>query len=220
MSETPEPNIPQATPEPVPQKRIGIKELLEKAKYEPISYLKSKEITLELKDNTIVVLNIKQLSKLEYDLLHKQIKKSMPDVPFIEQNYTSARKNPVTGEIKPAGVYKEANPSDPHYLQESQEWFNESCIWMAIYSCSADFGYKLSTMSESDREDQLGAKFDQLAEMFTTPTLLNLAVEVAQLNRGINLAEQLLSAVSQQHDYESAQELLAEVQAEMAKKNQ
>ena len=179
-------------------KKLTIKELMASlGGVAGTKILKEREITLHMPAGEEVGLTVKELTKSQYDLLISMTSMDLPQVPMLDQNYTTARRDPLTGAIKPAGIYKEPNPNDPGYQSATQSWFNDSCILLGLLCAAEDFGVDLS-LPEPERGEAISAKLEELGKSFPTPTLLDIAVEAALINRGIPLAEQLLSAVQTQ----------------------
>ena len=199
-------------PAPAPRKKVNIKELMSSSLLDEINLLQKDKLTLPLKDDTDLEITVRQLTKREYDAYNKRVSRSMPVVPLIEQHYTVARRNPVTGEIKPAGVYREPNPQDAGYLQESQDWFNESCVWFCIFAAGDDFELDVNK-PEEELDQDLQKIYNWLAEKFPTPSILELSYAAARVNRGIHVAEQLIGAVDKQRNQAELRELISELNA-------
>lgn len=200
----------QPTPEVIAAKekaKLTIKELLERMKDNPVLLLQHENVTMPVSEDEELQVCVWQLTKHHYDLLNRRISKTMPVVPYIEQHYTVARRNPTTGEVKPAGTYKEPNPQDPSYIEETQQWFNEACVWLAIFSAAGDLGIDL-TLPEDKLDEQLDDIYQNLSKKFSTPSLLSLAIKAAEVNRGLQLADQLLASLQDKALTEDVAEIL------------
>jgi len=189
-------------------KKLTIKELLAQlGKDGGTKILKERPIILYLPSGEEVDMVVKELTKNQYDYLISRTTRDMPQVPMLDQHYTTARRDPLTGVVKPAGVYQEPNPNDQGYVAATQAWFNDSAIEFGLFCAAKEFGIDLS-LPEPERGEQLDAIIENLNKTFPTPTLLDIAVQAALINRGIPLAEQLLAAVQSQQ----AMELLGSIE--------
>lgn len=197
-----EPTLPETTvPTPQPVKeaaaKISVKDLLESIGKGSMRILKERPVDLHLPDGeTVIEMKVYELTKNQYDKLLVYTTQNLPDVPTIEQKYTQARRNPLNGEIKPAGSYFEPNPNDPSYIAATQRWFNNSAVLFGMFASAQEFGFNLDLEGEelhAHIEEQMG----NVNRMFPTPTLLDIAYEAAIVNRGIPVAEQLIGAVEQ-----------------------
>jgi hypothetical protein len=177
-------------------KKLTVKDLLTSLKSGgSLKVLKERPVDLTLPSGDgVVALTVTELTKAQYDKLLEVTSKEMPQVPMIEQKYTTARRDPVTGQVKPAGSYFEPNPSDPAYIQATQHWFNNCAVLFGLFAASKDFGFDLTLTGEA-LEQHLQEQMGIITSNFPTPTLLDIAYEASLVNRGIPIAEQLIAAV-------------------------
>ena len=191
---------PTETPEVLPPvqvaaTKLNLRELLNSiGKEGAVKILKERPVTLWLPDGSQSPLTVKELTKNQYDKLLVYTTRDMPDVPMIEQRYTLARRDPLTGVVKPAGSYSEQNPNDPHYIAATQRWFNDTAVLFGLFAAAADFGIDL-TLKGVDLMAHLDEIVAEISNNLPTPTLLDIAYEASLVNRGIPIAEQLIGAV-------------------------
>jgi len=198
MTETTVQETPVQTPDPVAEtvKKLTVKDLLTSLKTGgSLKVLRERPVDLTLPSGDgIVVLTVTELTKAQYDKFMEITAKEMPQVPMIEQKYTTARRDPVTGQVKPAGSYLEPNPQDPAYIQATQHWFNNCAVLFGLFAAAKDFGLDLTLTGEA-LEQHLQEQVSVITSNFPTPTLLDIAYEASLVNRGIPIAEQLIAAV-------------------------
>ncbi len=186
-------------------KRISIADFLKMAKEDRPIILKEELVELSLGEDTILTVRVKQLTKSQTDSLSQRVIHSMPKVPTIDQVYSQAHKDPLSGKVRPAGSYAEPNPQDPTYLRETELWFNECAVWMGIYSAHEDIGV-------DPEADDANYQFSKLSEEYPPQMLMSISVAAARVNRGLHIAEELLSQLQRQQLEQSAR---AELMREM-----
>ena len=165
-------------------KTINIKDFLAMSKAERPSALISKTVKLKLTDEVEVAVEVRQLTANEVGLFNRRILGNMPQAPLIEQTTTQASRDPVTGKVKPAGTYKETNPSDPGYIKEMEIWFNNAAIWLALFS--AHEALDLDMQDESFDE-----KFDSIQDELPPSSLMAIALAASEVNPGLPIADEI-----------------------------
>ena len=199
VTETPEVVVaPVESPIQIAAEKVNLRQLLDSlGKAGGLRILKEREIALHMPNGEAVVdMRVKELTKDQYDKLLVYTTRDMPEVPMISQHYTMARRDPVTGAIKPSGTYLEPNPSDTQYVAATQRWFNDSAVLFGLFAAAEEFGINLSLRGD-ELSFHLDDMVDKISKAFPTPTLLDIAYESALVNRGIPIAEQLIGAVEQ-----------------------
>ena len=188
-------NAPE-TPIQAAAAKVSVKDLLDSIhKGGKLQILKERKVNLFLPDgDSVVEMTVKVLTKTQYDKLLALNMRSMPEVPMIEQKYTQARRNPLNGEIKPAGSYMEPNPSDPAYIAASQRWFNDAAVLFGLFAAADDFGFDL-TLESPELDHHIDEQLSSINKAFPTTTLLDISYEASLVNRGVPIAEQLIAAV-------------------------
>ena len=88
----------------------------------------------------------------------------------------------------------EANPEDPSYTQATQRWFNDSAVLFGLFAAADDFDFDLGK-SGDELATHVTEQIERVTTAFSTPTLLDIAYEASHVNRGIPMAEQLISVV-------------------------
>jgi hypothetical protein len=205
---------PTPAPNPVAEaaKKVTVKDLLASIKAGGgLKILKERPVDLTLPSGEgVVAITVRELTKAQYDKLLEITSKDMPEVPMIEQKYTQARRDPLTGQVKPAGSYFEPNPSDPSYIQATQQWFNDCAVLFGLFASAEDFGLNLALTGE-ELEKHIEEQIATISDNFPTPTLLDIAYEASLVNRGIPIAEQLIGAV----EAHRAAQALAEAESDL-----
>lgn len=167
-------------------KKLSIKEFLALPKDQRPKVLKEKTLSVSTQDGTEIELTVRQLTKAEVGVYNTRILSNMPTVPTIEHTTMQAAKDPKTGQVRPAGTYREPNPSDPVYLRAMDVWLNEACVLLAL--CSAHESMDVEIDSE---------EFDALAEdigtTFGPESLMSIAFAAAQVNPGLHVSEQIMA---------------------------
>lgn len=203
---TEQPVLTETPVDPVKEaaSRVNLRDILASiGKDGGIKFLKERRfaLTVDGENPAIVELTVRELTKHIYDKLLDLTTANMPQVPTLAQNYTTARRDPLTGAVKPAGTYEEPNPSDPHYIAATQKWFSNSAVMFGIFASAPEWGLNLS-LSGEEFESHLHELVNYVYERFPVPVLLDIAYEAAQVNRGIPIAEQLISLVESQYSGE------------------
>jgi hypothetical protein len=165
---------------------ISAKDFLAMPKESRPKVLREKEVTVDLNEDTQMLVHVRQLTKAQTALLNKRVIDTMPEVPLVEQVYATMHTDKLTNQPRRPGTYKESNPDDPKYKQQLEVWFNEACVWLGLISASEDFGVDAFNLDD---------KFTEIGELLPSPALLRLAIEAAKVNEGLNLADQLMQQV-------------------------
>lgn len=204
MSETPVEIVPVDAPTPPTQEaiikavveKVNLKQLLASlGKEGGLKILKERTVMLTMPNGAAIVeMLVKELTKDQYDKLLAHTTAAMPEVPMISQHYTVARRDPLTGAVKPSGTYDEPNSSDPQYIAATQRWFNDCAVLFGLFAAADEFSLNLSLKGEALTE-HLDEQVEKIANIFPVPTLLDIAYEASLVNRGIPIAEQLIGAV-------------------------
>jgi len=167
-------------------RRITAKEYLALAKTDRPKILREKTVNVPLNDEVEMGITVRQLTKKQIDLLNGRVLGAMPVVPTVSQTYSTIHTDPITGKARRPGTYQEQNADDPKYKQSIEVWFNNACVWMALLSAAEDLGVTTENIEE---------RFNEIEDELPGPALLRVAIEAAQMNEGLNLADQLMNQI-------------------------
>lgn len=163
---------------------LNIKDFLALPKNQRPSTLMTKTLTLGLSEEVDLAVEVKQLTSTEVGLFNRRILNNMPAAPLVEHIATQASKDPETGRIRPAGTYREQNPSDPGFVREMEIWFNNAAIWLALFSAHESMGLEL------EGED-FETRFEVVQDEFPPAALMAVALGASEVNPGLHIADEI-----------------------------